>query len=570
MGFILLLALSACRSPNSEYPVADLIARLSFAKISPDDSLAVRATADGRLLCESGSSLRYTLPRCSDAVLRLLFDPDAGNSSLTVRWEDGNEMVVYNSPDPIELEIGERDQTWHVEIQANSKRAVLREARIIDRMRTAVSAAYRDGSAVPNVILIIIDTLRADHLGCYGAVEPKTTALDSIASRGILYESATSQANGTLPSISSLLTGVYPYMHGIYSNDVRLDAQWETIPEVLKRAGYTTGAFVGAFHLNPRISGYGRGFDFYARCRRSQRRGEEVVNDALEWLDAHRHDRFFALVHMFDPHTPYQPPKAFQYNYYSGDPRDPDNKTMKKAWFPPAKQEYIRSWLGGITDIEWPLAQYKSEVEYASVQTGRVMEWIVDAGLSDQTIVIVTADHGESLTEHGIFFEHAGLYQEAINVPLIVSFPGILEEGLRIESPVENFSIFPTILNVLNVRIPNQVSAPPLPLVRGGVASPEIISEAGFEQAIMVRRSDLKYILNTKRSYFTPGEEELYDLSVDPREEVNLVTENATVSHNLDVIAGAIEAKREMVREHRTILINDDDRERLRALGYVE
>jgi len=250
-----------------------------------------------------------------------------------------------------------------------------------------------------NIILITVDTLRADHLECYGYDRVKTPQINRLANEGILFECNIVQAPLTLPSHSSILTGTYPLHHGVRDNGgFYLEEDHITLAEVLKTKGYSTGAFVAAFVLDSRW-GLDQGFDYYydnfdltkyktVSLDSVQRRGDEVVEEVYKWLENQSQQRFFAWIHLYDPHTPYDPPE-------------------------PYKTEYRGSHFG----------LYGGEIAYVDHLMGEFRSFMEEKNLLDKTLIIFTSDHGENLGEHKESAHGFFIYDSDIRVPLIIRFP---------------------------------------------------------------------------------------------------------------------------------------------------
>ena len=278
----------------------------------------------------------------------------------------------------------------------------------------AIAAALLGAAAPsrPNVLLLSIDTLRADHVGAYGAPQGSTPALDALAGDGLRFENAISPVPLTRPAHASLLTGLLPPEHGIRDNlPAKLDPSIPTLATRLKAEGYHTAAFVGSFLLG-RGSGLEAGFDVFGDGSNAgtgdlvgagaERRAEAVAAEALEFLSTARAP-FFLWVHFYDPHAPYDPPGAFSGNGYAG------------------------------------------EIAYANSQAGRILDRLRALGLADSTLVVATADHGEGLGDHGEDEHGVLVYEETLRVPLIVRGPGIAPGRVERE-PVSLSHIAPFLL----------------------------------------------------------------------------------------------------------------------------
>ncbi|MGB8959807.1 MAG: sulfatase, partial [Candidatus Aminicenantales bacterium] len=281
----------------------------------------------------------------------------------------------------------------------------------------------RSGKAAGhNVLLITLDTTRADHLGCYGFAQAATPNLDRLAGEGIRFARVYAPAPLTLPSHASIMTGLYPATHGVRNNGHELVSKWKTLAEVLKGRGFTTAAFVSSFSVDSRF-GIGRGFDVYddtfevqapLKGANAERRAGDTFARFSRWLDGHAQDRFFAWVHYYDPHLPYDPPSP----YREGSPGRP----------------------------------YDGEIAYMDHYVGAILEALEAKGLRDKTLIVVAGDHGEGLgdkaeTGHGIF-----LYEETMRVPLIINGRKAFPRPRVVEGAVRLVDVAPTILETLGFK----------------------------------------------------------------------------------------------------------------------
>lgn len=327
----------------------------------------------------------------------------------------------------------------------------------------------------PNLLFITLDTTRADHVGAYGS-HVRTPHLDSLAAQGAVFEHATAQAAVTGPSHTTLFTGQGTWSHGSLLNGIPVAPDQELLAEHLLARGYRTGAFVSAYVLEGKL-GFARGFQVYdddyswpkgasvllpnrlvatlmRRIRPDdvlERRGGDTVDDALAWLESLPADRpWFLWVHLFDAHGPYEPPPPYDTLYYNGDPRDPANRSMDQVQ---NVAVYLERSLEGITDVDWVKAQYAGEVSYVDEQVGRLVTAVEARGEAGRTLVVATGDHGESLGEHGVWFNHGDdLFDPSTQVPYIWRFPGKIPAGHRVASPVELTDTVPTLYGLLGLQ----------------------------------------------------------------------------------------------------------------------
>lgn len=340
--------------------------------------------------------------------------------------------------------------------------------------RTLPAAGSVEPGARP-LVLVTLDTTRDDHVG--EGARARTPTLSALAERGARFELALAQTPVTGPSHTTMLSGTGPWRHGVLLNGHAIPAELPLLPELLRDRGYRTGAFVSAYVLEGGF-GFARGFEVYdddfgrvrgwaetlvgrlagglARRldpdRALERRADATVDHALGWLEreglAAGSEPFFLWVHLFDPHGPYEPPAPWDRAYYEGDPRDPAHDSMREAR---GVAPYLLPSLAGITDLRWPLAQYAGEVSYADQELGRLLAWL-DRHHPD-ALVVVAGDHGESLGEHGVWFNHGDdLFEPSTRVPLVLRMAGRVPAGLRVQGPVELVDLAPTLLDLLGLE----------------------------------------------------------------------------------------------------------------------
>jgi choline-sulfatase len=426
----------------------------------------------------------------------------------------------------------------------------------------------------PNVLLITLDTTRADHLSCYGYPEPTSENLDQLAAEGVLFTRAVTQAAVTPVSHASILTGQNPYnhglrvMHGLEQN--RLRDSCTTLAEVLRDAGYRTAAFVSAFPVTERF-GLQQGFETFdadfvvddtavivsaegvVNTGKNQRRADETTDRALAWLTG-TGKPFFLWVHYFDPHDPQLRPPS----------------------------EFIQAYPLPLSPLPDRLrALYDVEIRYMDRQLGRLLADLRQSGRFDDTIVVVVADHGEGLGDHD-WWTHGILYQEQIHAPLIIRAPSV-PAGKKIDYLVRTIDIMPTVLELAGIR---GESSPPMdgaslvPLLAGEAADPGYLAYAdsvdmltyGTAAGTRDEKDDIlfgvtdgtwKYIHHALR----PGEGELYNLQEDPGERTNLYASHPEqVKRLLSDLRRRDCVPREPLGGER---MSPADLERLRSLGYI-
>jgi choline-sulfatase len=447
---------------------------------------------------------------------------------------------------------------------------------------TAASGAWgaqrRDAPPpVDNILLITVDTLRADHLGAYGHPEADTPVFDALARQGTLFRTAYTTCNVTGPSHASIMTGLYPQRHGMLGNAWRLDASLEKLATVLSRAGFRTGAFVSTAVLSS-AAGLDDGFEEYDQAflrnvefeRTLQRRGDQTVDAALSWLSKPDRRRFFVWVHLFDPHAPYDPPASVWPAVKSRLSTDSATLTriyQGRAKADPATVQRIRE-------------LYHAEVRFVDRQLDRLMGFLAREELLGNTLIAITADHGEELADHMRFFEHnRSLYEGVIRVPLIVVDPatrGTDLAGREVATPVQILDLMPTILERAGVPVPAGIDARSLTRL---MRAEEAADARGF--ALVQRPHNPQFFPRgdafawvrggEKVIVFARGPAEHYNLTSDPGERRDLNAKAPLASQRLrrelaDQLR-ALRAQADRLRQHRVDL--REQRERLRALGYV-
>lgn len=321
----------------------------------------------------------------------------------------------------------------------------------------ACSQPERPASA----LLITIDTLRADSVGAYRPNDPVPSAtprIDALAQQGVLFEHAAAPMPLTRPSHFSILTSLYPREHGVLNNAIALPEAAVTLPELLQAQGYRTAAFVSVVLLG-KSSGAGQGFETLLHPTDPRERpAESAVDEALAWLaNVEKADSFFLWVHVFDPHLPYAPPEAFR-------PESPTTPGAPTSLDWPEFVGIARANDGDIpaATLERARDLYRGEVRYADREVGRLLDGLTEHGRGSDTVVALTADHGEAFG-HGTYFEHAdSLFDGAIAIPLIVAGNATFSGAERVAAQVSSLDIAPTLLRALGLDVPAGLSGSPL------------------------------------------------------------------------------------------------------------
>ncbi len=468
-------------------------------------------------------------------------------------------------------------------------------------------------AGAPNVLWVTIDTVRADHMSTYGG-RAATPAFQQVADQGVLFEQAFAQIAVTGPSHTTMLTGTGPWTHGTLLNGIPVREDLPVLPQILHERGYRTAAFVSAYVLDGQY-GFSRGFETYddelgrfpgldslvffrsvAMLRRHldpdmvvERRGDHTTDKALTWLQG-RDEPWFVWVHLFDPHGPYEPPAPYDEVYAQGLSATLATGTPVVEQYDVAP--YLRKSLEGVTSVPWVVAQYDGEIAYTDEQLGRLLSALEERGSLDNTLVVVNGDHGESLGEHQVWFDHGDdLYDASTWVPLAIKLPGGEHAGVRVDDPVELVDLAPTILDLLGMAPVQGMEGRTLrDTMQGtghriqarGLCFDRPANLAAREAGIIVEPTFRLASLRAPTSLFVRREspdypDEYYDMSEDPSQEISELEARlqdpdgaqlmGLLAEQADRLMGGMST--EMV-ERSTQELSSDAEDALRALGYIE
>lgn len=441
----------------------------------------------------------------------------------------------------------------------------------------------------PNILFIVIDALRAKNLGCYGYSRPTSRNIDKVAKEGARFENAFSCINTTEPSLTTIFSGKYPVSHGITGHGERvkqkdierfLESGVRLLPEVLKSKGYTTLAvdWLGRWHR--------RGYDYYSGILRphklrphtfllyslikrlptkqqirlytltrrvysiSERKivdNAKIVTDkAISLIKRNISKKFFLFVHYWDVHAPYSCPSSYFERFIEYDHGNDQSIDEILSHFHPKYRTFISSHLPiGCVDINEVLARYDGAIAFVDHEIGRIIKALEDLEISDRTFIVLTSDHGESLTEHGIYFDHHGLYDVSIRVPLIFSYSEF-PRNKKVDGLVQHVDIFPTILDVLNAKVKSLEldGKSVIPLImneKRQLRSEVYAEEYWLERKRAVRTKDYKFIqADSEKDAICSGcglihgdVEELYDVNNDAEETQNILKEKPDEARRL-------------------------------------
>lgn len=408
-------------------------------------------------------------------------------------------------------------------------------------------SAIQSGEEVLNVILISIDTTRSDYIGCYGFEDIETPYIDQLATDGALFLKCDAHVPLTLPSHTNMLTGCYPPLTKVHDNN-QLVADFNLcLQEILKEHGYATSAFIGSIILDG-IYGLSQGFDYYGdqivtgtttiAGFPDDRRAREVVTEASKWIKENKGSPFFAFVHFYDPHAPYTPPQPYSQRYYYN--------------------------------------PYAGEIAYVDATLGIFFEFLKQEGLWDNTLIILTGDHGEAFGEHNEYAHSVFIYEQTLHVPLIIHCPGLIPANQTVTEQVRLVDLMPTILDVLGIDIPEGISGSSLlPYIFGEKSDePHYSYCESYHTSYIFGYSKLIGIQDNNWKYIKAPISELYNLKEDSEELYNLYFEDSEENEFYDqlllaalteMIGGGEETDKEVIIAE----IDEATKAALYSLGYV-
>lgn len=422
--------------------------------------------------------------------------------------------------------------------------ACLLATAILSSCKHSESSGARTASTTPlrplNLVVVTIDTLRADHLRCYGYPKIETASVDRIAQDGVLFENAVTQTPLTPPSHASMFTGLYPTAHHVRGNGgFILRPSTTTLATILQQQGWDTAAFISSVSLK-RVFGLNQGFAVYDDQMPKAGKGQEFVADAerpagqtvdraLRWMDAQSGKPFFLWVHVFDPHVPYNPPAPFR-NQYKDRP-------------------------------------YDGEIAYADHELGRLFDAVSKKSPPGKTLIAVLSDHGESLGDHGEYSHGVFVYDSTLRIAFIMSGPGI-PAGLRVKQQARTVDLLPTVLELMGGRPPASVQGVSLtPFFAGKNAATDVSYAETLYPKINMGWAELRGIRTNRWKYILAPKPELYDLSQDPAETNNVIQSHAAEAQKLQAELAAIAGKG--TEKVETSTVDQRTLEQLRSLGYV-
>jgi len=482
---------------------------------------------------------------------------------------------------------------------------------------------------LPNIILISLDTLRADHLHCYGYEKEISPAIDAMAAGGVLFEKAYAQSAWTLPSHVSMFTSLYPSSHGVTTRKRKIPENMNLLSEILKTRDYRTASFNGSLFVSAKF-GFDKGFDLYEEIPIRKGDVATICNRMLSWIEENHQDPFFIFFHTYEIHRPFSPPDPYKEAYVPSEPfarqtasrivlkvLEEEPLTLEEVGFLKAlrfcrENETVFNWIKASEDhgdtlsdreikmklvdilateyemeddvlADWRenktgspvytylLENYDAEIIFTDHQISRLMDLLRRLELQEKTLIVLTSDHGEEFSEHGGLGHGKTCYNEVIQVPLIFYFPGCLPAGTRIRTNAALIDLPPTILEVAGIDIPEAYQGISLlPLIEKPREIQRLIFSENMQEGatywpVVVIDGDWKFHYDQKNN--RPGE--LYHLGLDPGEVDNLAGTNHTVRDRLEVEVTAHLKKAQSTGIALTEQSGEIQRQ-LKALGYAE
>lgn len=534
----------------------------------PDPEQLARLEGDGRILrIPAGWALAYPFEVPDGARLRAVVE----GAPLRVQLErDGrppSELARVGAGQPLDVDLADRSgEVVRVVLRADEGEVVLHQPGVVSVDPPTEAAG---GPRPKHVLVYLIDTLRADKLRPYNPdTRVETPGFSRHAEGAALFGRGMAQENWTKPSVATLLTSLMPWQHTATTGEAVLPASVDTLPEILREQGFFTGAFIANGYVSKKF-GFGQGWHTYRNYIREGRRTQArfVAADVLDWLDRRPEDQpFFLYVHTIDPHVPYIAPDDILDRYDPEPYAGPVDFTRDRELLEKIKIGQVRL---GERDERRLEALYDGEITYHDLHFASILQGLERRGLADDTVVVVTADHGEELFDHGSVGHGHSVFQELLHVPLTLRIPGWTDDGVRIDDPVGLVDVVPTVLEALEVPVPDDLQGRSLlPLLRGDPESAPRLAVSSFGRgwrALVVGRYKLVHR--------THARSKLYDLVADPGETEDLADERPLARRYLQGLLGlALRGEsggREPEHRAQNTPIDPETEAQLRALGYV-
>jgi len=438
-----------------------------------------------------------------------------------------------------------------------------------------------------NVILIVVDALRANHLGCYGYKRDTSPNIDRLAKEGVLFTSTFSQGGATRIAVPSLFTSLYPSVHKVYTIQDKLPNEFITLVEVLKEYNYITAGFSAMpflkkdYNLNQGFSFYVDKYFYTSNTSKHTQHDSLVTQNVLGWLDNHSKIPFFIYIHYVGAHGPYLAPSPFDRIFWKQDVNEEMKNFVKRFYASPKRHPLLEGMWPDKHMFDYIISQYDGRIAHIDDLIKTLLKELGRLDLSKNTLVILTSDHGEEFLDHGSYFHENSLYDELIHVPLIMRLPGVVPQGKVIPNLVRHIDIMPTILDILDIPYNNPMQGVSLlPLIKGeSTPKLEVFSEGhpGGRHLKGIRTERYKFV----EVYTFPTNTysyELYDLEADPKELNNLVKKRPQEAELLKTRLRDYTLSCEKIRKSilgegfvdKPVILDEESKEQLRSLGYLQ
>jgi arylsulfatase A-like enzyme len=435
----------------------------------------------------------------------------------------------------------------------------------------------------PNLLIYLVDTLRADHLGVYGYRRPTSPRLDAFAGDAVLFEQAFAQSSWTKASVASIFSGVWPRAHGLHNPEDAFSAALPTLPELLRTAGYDTAAIATNAYIS-REAGFGRGFDHFVYLPHAPNRSTNVHRKAVEWLDARRGSNradapFFLYLHTIDPHAPYAPPAIDRQRFAPAVPLELGSVPSLRAMMA-GRVAVTAERRRGLLDL------YDGEVAFNDRQFGRLVEELKRRGLYDDTLIVFVSDHGEGFDEHGKLGHGWDLFRETLQVPLLIKPPGGALAGRRVRTPVQHIDLLPTLLAAAGAPAPAGLAGrdllalaadadpEPAPLFSflrySGRTGASVVLETGAGGQASSGQARSGWHLTEPLTHSFGAAPQLFDLAADPGEQHDLLAAEPVVAGYLRSLLRHRLAGSDAQFAPGRFEVDAETRKQLQALGYLD
>lgn len=510
--------------------------------------------------------------------------PKSASATVQVTSEDGGSKQLFKSQlgaswkDEVVALDAYAGKIVRLDLSAEGEVGMGRVAWSTPALLVPQQKLEKPKKTAKNVVVVLIDTMRARSLKPFNpSSRVKTPVLDALAAEGAVLDATQAPENWTKPSTASLLTGLFPATHGAKTDAAAVPKGATLLSESLKEAGFTTGSFIANGYVSDKF-GFNQGWDHYTNYIREKKstEAENVFKEAGDWVEKHKDERFFAYVHTIDPHVPYDPPEEFLRMYQKGEytgtvsPRKTPDQLAEAKKVPP-KITFTAADKQHLKDL------YDGETSYHDHYLGLFVDRLKKLGLYDDTVFVITADHGEEFDEHGSWGHGHSVYQELLWIPYILRLPGVVPAGKRISEAVSSMSIFPTVLEAVGVAPPSVLEdRSVLSWVRGGPQPAVPVAFSDFlDDRRVIRAGRWKLILRGTN-------ETMFDLQSDPTEQKELDRAKHPIpARYTTLMLGQFLGARDrrhwlggsqgqgVKLEKENAAIDDTLREQLKAIGYA-